>query len=109
MASFTTNLIEWVCTLLSIYGSWLCIRKRISGFVVFLAADLGWFVSAWMSSHTSLLAQQAIYVLLNLVGYVMWRKDERLRWGLEPIQANRDFDSFPHRTNRDLFLLRAAV
>lgn len=95
MSSFTTTLIEWVCTLLSIYGSWLCIRHRASGFVVFLAADLGWFVSAWMSSHPSLLAQQLIYILLNVVGYVMWRRDDRLRCRLAHIQGHRDHDTCP--------------
>jgi nicotinamide riboside transporter PnuC len=109
MSSTTTTFIEWACTLLSIGGSWLCIKHRASGFVVFLVADFGWFVSAWMNSHSSLIAQQFIYILLNLVGYVMWRKDERLRCRLQIIQANRDFDSFPHDRYSDLQLLRAAA
>jgi nicotinamide riboside transporter PnuC len=109
MSSFTTNLVEWLCTLLSIYGSWLCIRKRVSGFVVFLVADLGWFASAWMNAHSSLLAQQSIYLILNLVGYAMWRQDERLRGRLQFIQANRDTESFPrYRRHPDLLLHRAA-
>ena len=40
-----------------------------------------------MNSHTTLLAQQSVYILLNIVGYVMWRKDERLREELERIEA----------------------
>ena len=108
MYTVTTTTIEWICTLLSIYGSWLCIQKRVSGFVVFLVADLGWFVSAGLSSHTALLAQQFIYILLNIVGYVMWRSDERLRWKLDPIQANGDVDSFPaKRHHSHLFLYGA--
>jgi nicotinamide riboside transporter PnuC len=95
MFFYTTTAIEWICTLLSIYGSWLCIRHRASGFVVFLAADLGWFVSAWISHHPSLLAQQFIYILLNVVGYAMWRSDERLRWAFAPIQASGTFDTCP--------------
>jgi hypothetical protein len=109
MSPFTTQLIEWVCTLLSLVGSWLCIKRRASGFVVFFAADLGWFVSAWMSSHSSLLAQQAVYILLNLVGYAMWRQDERLRWLLKSIQANRDFATFPYDPDRNLFLRPAVI
>ena len=95
MFPYTTTAIEWVCTLLSVYGSWLCIRHRASGFVVFMAADLGWFLSAWMSRHPSLLAQQLIYILLNVVGYAMWRRDERLRWAFAPIQASGTFDTCP--------------
>jgi len=87
MSPFTTTLIEWGATLLSIYGFWLCIQHRSSCFVVFLVADLGWFASAWMNSHTSLLAQQSVYILLNIVGYVMWRRDERLREELERLEA----------------------
>jgi nicotinamide riboside transporter PnuC len=107
MSSTTTTAIEWVCTLLSIYGSWLCIRHRASGFVVFLAADLGWFVSAWMNSHSSLLAQQFIYIMLNVVGYAMWRQDERLRWAFAPLQVSGNFDTCPgHQLH--LHLQRAA-
>jgi hypothetical protein len=40
-----------------------------------------------MNSHTSLLAQQSVYILLNVVGYVMWRKDERLREELDRIET----------------------
>ena len=87
MSPFTTTLIEWGATLLSIAGFWLCIQHRSICFVVFLVADLGWFASAWMNSHTSLLAQQSVYILLNIVGYVMWRRDDRLREELERIEA----------------------
>jgi nicotinamide riboside transporter PnuC len=87
MSPFTTTLIEWGATLLSLLGFWLCIRHRSICFVVFLVADLGWFASAWMNSHASLLAQQSVYILLNIVGYVMWRKDERLREELERVEA----------------------
>lgn len=87
MSPFTTTLLEWGATLLSLIGFWLCIQHRASCFVVFLVADLGWFVSAWMNWHTTLLAQQTVYILLNIVGYVMWRKDERLREELEKIEA----------------------
>ena len=87
MSPLTTTLIEWGATLLSIYGFWLCIQHRASCFVVFLVADLGWFASAWMNYHPSLLAQQSIYILLNIVGYIMWRRDDRLREALERIEA----------------------
>ncbi len=94
MSSFNT-IIEWGATLLSLYGSWLCIRHRVSCFVVFLFADLGWFASAWVNAHPSLLAQQFVYILLNILGFVMWTRDGRLRWQPATIQANRDFESFP--------------
>ena len=94
MSPFTTTLVEWGSTLLSLGGFWLCIQHRSSCFVVFLVADLGWFASAWMNSHTTLLAQQGVYILLNVVGYVMWRKDERLREELERIEA-RELETAP--------------
>ena len=87
MSPFTTTLIEWGATLLSVVGFWLCIQHRASCFVVFLVADLGWFASAWMNSHATLLAQQSVYILLNIVGYVLWRKDERLREELDRIET----------------------
>ncbi len=87
MSPFTTTLIEWGATLLSLIGFWLCIQHRASCFVVFLVADLGWFVSAWVNFHPTLLAQQGVYILLNIVGYVMWQRDARLREELERIET----------------------
>ena len=78
--------IEWSSTLLSVFGFWLCIRHRSVCFLVFLVADLGWLASAWETAHTSLLAQQAVYVLMNIVGYVMWRRDDVLKKRLEEIE-----------------------
>ena len=86
MSPFTTTLIEWGATLLSLAGFWLCIQHRSSCFVVFLVADLGWFVSAWMNSHVTLLAQQTVYILLNVVGYIMWRREDQLREKLDRIE-----------------------
>jgi len=86
MSPFTTTLIEWGSTLLSLIGFWLCIRHRSSCFVVFLVADLGWFTSAWMNFHSALLAQQTVYILLNIVGFVIWRRDERIEKELERLE-----------------------
>jgi len=95
MSPFTTTLIEWGSTLLSLGGFWLCIRHRSSCFVVFLVADLGWFASAWVNDHSALLAQQAVYILLNIVGFVMWRRDERLERELERIEKRELVKQLP--------------
>ena len=87
MSPFIITLVEWGATLLSLAGFWLCIQHRASCFVVFFVADLGWFTSAWMNFHPSLLAQQVVYLFLNVVGYVLWRRDDRLREELERLEA----------------------
>ncbi len=87
MSPFTTTLIEWGSTLLSLGGFWLCIRHRSSCFVVFLIADIGWFSSAWLNAHSALLAQQVVYIILNIVGYVMWRRDEQLEERLNRLES----------------------
>ena len=87
MSPFIITLVEWGATLLSLAGFWLCIQHRASCFVVFFVADLGWFASAWLNFHPSLLAQQIVYLFLNIVGYVMWRRDDRLREALERLEA----------------------
>ncbi len=96
MSPFTTSLIEWISTLLSIAGFWLCIRHRSSCFAVFLVADVGWLASAWMNGHASLLAQQVVYILLNVVGFVMWRRDERIELRLKQIEE-RPLQAAVHR------------
>ena len=87
MSPFTTTLIEWGSTLLSLGGFWLCIRHRPSCFVVFLFADIGWFVSAWLNAHSALLAQQMVYIILNIVGYIMWRRDEQIEERLNRLES----------------------
>ncbi len=79
----TASLIEWGATLLSLVGFWLCIQHRAICFLFFLVADAGWFASAWANDHASLLAQQAVYILMNVVGYYLWRRDERMKDLLE--------------------------
>ncbi|SDT89311.1 Nicotinamide mononucleotide transporter [Verrucomicrobium sp. GAS474] len=83
MSPFTVTLIEWSATLLSLVGFWLCIRHRAVCFLFFLVADAGWFASAFAGGHASLLAQQSIYILMNVVGYFLWKRDERLKELLE--------------------------
>ncbi len=87
MSPFIITLVEWGATLLSLAGFWLCIQHRASCFVVFFVADLGWFSSACLNFHPSLLAQQVVYLFLNIIGYAMWRRDDRLREELERIEA----------------------
>jgi nicotinamide riboside transporter PnuC len=86
MSSSATTLMEWGSTLLSILGFWLCIQHRASCFVVFFVADVGWLVSAWLNRHPALLAQQVIYILLNVVGYVIWQREQRLKETLDRIE-----------------------
>jgi nicotinamide riboside transporter PnuC len=88
MSPFTITLIEWGSTLLSLFGFWLCIQHRASCFVVFLVADFGWLASAWVNGHPSLLAQQVVYIILNVVGYVLWRRDEKLTADLDRIERS---------------------
>ncbi len=59
-------------------------------------ADLGWFVSAWLNAHSALLAKQTVYIILNVVGYMMWRRDERLREELERLE-NRVLEKSPEK------------
>ncbi len=86
MSPIFTTVVEWGATLLSLAGFWLCIQHRAGCFVVFFVADLGWFTSALLNFHPSLLAQQVVYLLLNVVGYVLWRREDRLRAQLEELE-----------------------
>ena len=86
MSADTSTLIEWAASLLSLLGFWLCIRHRASCFLVFLVADVGWFISAWQTNHVSLIFQQSVYILLNIVGYQMWKKDEKLQQALDALE-----------------------
>ena len=67
---------EWVATLLSLFGFYWCILKKPSSFLVFMAADLIWFITATFHQHWSLVAQQLVYLVMNWVGYKLWLADQ---------------------------------
>jgi hypothetical protein len=47
-------------------------RITVAGFVIFITASLAWMADGWFESKTSLLIQNAILLLINVLGVWRW-------------------------------------
>jgi hypothetical protein len=47
-------------------------RVTVAGFVIFITASLAWMADGWFESKTSLLIQNAILLLINVLGVWRW-------------------------------------
>jgi len=70
------EVVEWLAAGLSLIGFYFCVRKWPSCFVWFLIGDLAWFTTAILTSHGSLIAQQVAYIVMNVAGYWIWKREE---------------------------------
>ena len=47
-------------------------RVTVAGFAIFIAASIGWMVDGWLETKTSLIIQNAILLLINVIGVWRW-------------------------------------
>jgi hypothetical protein len=47
-------------------------RVTVSGFAIFIIAAIAWAVDGWLESKSSLIVQNAILLLINVLG--VWRR-----------------------------------
>jgi uncharacterized membrane protein len=47
-------------------------RTTVLGFVVFIVASLAWMLDGWLENKMSLVAQNAILLVVNIAGVIRW-------------------------------------
>jgi len=47
-------------------------RIMVAGFVVFIAASLAWMADGWLEEKASLFIQNAVLLIINIVGVYRW-------------------------------------
>jgi hypothetical protein len=47
-------------------------RVTVAGFVIFIVASLAWMADGWLESKTSLVIQNVILLLINVLGVWRW-------------------------------------
>jgi len=65
---------SWVATALSIIGVILNAQEKISGWYVFMAADLAWAYIGYKKKIYSMVALFLFYFLLCFYGVSLWSK-----------------------------------
>lgn len=85
MEEGTLEIVRWTATGTGILGAMLCAanlgaRVTGSGFVVFTVSSVAWVTAGWLDGTTSLVVQNAVLFLINLIGIYRWlimRREER--------------------------------
>lgn len=47
-------------------------RVTVAGFVIFIVASLAWMADGWIENRSSLIIQNAILLLINILGVWRW-------------------------------------
>ena len=67
-------MIEWTLTALSIFGTILNIKKKVSCWLVWGVANIGWVVSFSLKGMTAEAALFLVYFGLSIYGWYQWRQ-----------------------------------
>ena len=47
-------------------------RLMVAGFIIFIVASLAWMIDGWQESKASLVIQNGVLLLINLLGVWRW-------------------------------------
>jgi hypothetical protein len=68
------RLIAAVTTVIAAFlvaANWLA-RLTVVGFAVFIVGSIAWMIDGWLEAKTSLVIQNAILLLVNVIGVYRW-------------------------------------
>lgn len=68
------DVIGWALTINSILGALLNARKRIEGFYLWAAGNLGWMIWALYNGIYSQAVLWLVYFIITVYGIYQWRK-----------------------------------
>jgi hypothetical protein len=47
-------------------------RVTVAGFIIFIVASIAWMVDGWLETKASLVIQNVILLLINVIGVWRW-------------------------------------
>lgn len=87
----TVIIATWICTIISLYGTYLNIKQSRNGFICWGIANIFWIWYNVTTGTFALAVQFAIYFFLALIGYRSWKntnlldENQKLRSALDRI------------------------
>jgi hypothetical protein len=63
---------DWAAMVLSVVSLWMLGSRRRSGFVLMAVGNAAWIVYGIMAQNLPVIISNAVFVVLNLRGYVKW-------------------------------------
>ena len=65
---------EWALTAMSLIGTWFNIQKKVSGWVIWLVANLGWVTIFTLKGMVPEATLFSAYTILSIYGIVKWMR-----------------------------------
>lgn len=59
-------------------------RMTVAGFVIFIVASIAWMTDGWLEGKASLVIQNAILLLINILGVWRWLPRAAKETGITP-------------------------
>ncbi|MEK0325350.1 MAG: nicotinamide mononucleotide transporter [Nitrosopumilus sp.] len=70
------DFIGWIATAIVIFGTCLLSQKKKSGWLIRVVGNVLWVVVGFMTGLTSIIACEGTFILVDMIGYFKWKKDE---------------------------------
>lgn len=70
--SFKHHVVEWVATILSVWGAILNAQLNILGFYIFMLGNIFWLSFSIKHKHWGLFMTQIVFFVLNVYGVYVW-------------------------------------
>jgi hypothetical protein len=63
---------DWIAMVLSVASLWMLGSRKRSGFVMMAVGNAAWIIYGVMAKNLPVVISNAVFVVLNLRGYVKW-------------------------------------
>ncbi len=67
-------MLEWILTGLSLAGTWFNIQKKVTGWVIWFIANIGWVASFLQKSMWAEASLFGAYTVLSIYGMYKWMR-----------------------------------
>lgn len=71
-------MLDWIFAGISFIGCILNIKKNIYCWPIWTIASIGFAIDHYYNGKWALMIYFATYIPMNIYGYLIWRKDERI-------------------------------
>jgi hypothetical protein len=72
-AGSTADLVAWCSAFAGLAGTWLLAERCRWGWAVRLGADAGWLCFAVLTGYPALVAEAALFTVMDVRGFLRWR------------------------------------
>lgn len=68
----------WIAFVLNVWGNLALTTKGVSGWIIRIACNLCWLPYGFLTHAWALIANHALFIVINAYGWWRWAKDARV-------------------------------